>query len=102
MSIRVCNIIVHPKHLSAHLIIFVLFPTPSEVAVATMLPPDHPTSLMLTRLDDTTHPCSSCSICDSVLSHISTCLRFQLIVISASVLMTTLAPHGRMVLSFPP
>lgn len=101
MSIRVGDIIVHPKHLVTGLVIVPLLPTPSKETVGSVFSLDHSTSHVLARFDDIRAQTSTCSS-TLVWQHISSCLCYQLIVISASVLMTTRAPHGKMVLSLPP
>jgi len=101
MSIRIGDIVIHPKHPSTYHIVFVLFGTPSKETSRGVLPFDHPLRHVLARLDDILAQTSTCSS-TLVWQHISSCLCYQLIVISASVLMTTRAPHGKMVLSLPP
>jgi hypothetical protein len=66
-----------------------------------MLSLNHPYRHVATRLDDvTTH---TPTMLPAVVGfQCSVCLRLHVIVTSLSVLITTLAPQGKMVLSFPP
>ena len=98
-----CDISVEFKHLTPHIVVSSLFDTPSIGTSMTPFPPYHPVCHVATRFDDvTTHTPTmlpavvgfQCSVCLRLHAHV--------IVISASVLITTLAPQGKIVLSFPP
>ena len=61
MSIRVGDIVIHPKHPSTYHIVFVFFGTPPKETVGSVFSLDHPISHVLARLDDIVSQTSTCS-----------------------------------------
>lgn len=61
MSIRIGDIVIHPKHPSTYHIVFSLFGTPSKETVGSVFSLDHPLRHVLARLDDVLAQTSTCS-----------------------------------------